>query len=122
MDLSKLDKVFSEWIRQRDADEYGRVKCCTCDTVSHWCEMDAGHFVRRGNLSVRFDERNCHAQCRECNRVHDGRGFTHKLYIKDRYHRHAPYELDRLGRLDIKLMQFEIDEMVQEYREKIRQL
>ena len=42
MYLKKLDKIFSEYIRKRDADENGYVKCCTCPTVEHWKEMDCG--------------------------------------------------------------------------------
>ena len=122
MDISKLDKCFSLYIRQRDTDEYGCVKCCTCDTISHWSEMDAGHFVRRGNMSVRFDERNCHAQCKQCNQFEDGREDNHLVYIAIRYGGMVPFNMRAKSHESLKLMQYEIDEMVQEYKEKIANL
>ena len=45
---AKLDKEFSLFIRLRDA-------------------MPNGYF-RRTHLATRFDENNCHAECRHCNR------------------------------------------------------
>ena len=40
----KLDKIFSEFIRRRNADHLGRVKCFTCGVEKHWKEQQAGHF------------------------------------------------------------------------------
>ena len=122
MNLKKLDTQFSIYIRMRDMDSYGRVKCCTCENTFHWSEMDAGHFVRRGNQSVRFDERNCHAQCKICNQFEDGCEFEHSLYIEDRYCGLVVHELERLGRIEKHWMQFEIDEMTEEYKLKIKNL
>ena len=121
-DITKLDKVFSEYIRRRDADEYGRVKCCTCDNTFHWSEMDAGHFRYRSIMSIRFDERNCHAQCRECNRFKDGMWDEHADYVIKRHGLDAGHELYLLAHKTVKFMQFEIDEMVQIYKQKIRDL
>lgn len=123
MDFKKLDKVFSEYIRRRDADEYGRVKCCTCDTVSHWAEMDCGHWLMRSKMGTRFDERNCHAQCRICNRHLDGEWVKHHDYIKARYD--GEETISELGIESLglrKWMQYEIDEMVKEYKLKLKSL
>ena len=122
MDISKLDKVFSEYIRRRDADEYGRVKCCTCSTVAHWAEMDCGHFISRWNLSTRFHEMNSHSQCKACNQFHGRMQFDHLLYIKERYGLKVPYELVKLSHKPSKLMQHEIDELVEVYKQKIKEL
>ena len=122
MDIKKLDTVFSEYIRRRDADEYGRVKCCTCDTVAHWSEMDCGHWIMRRHTATRWSEENCHPQCKSCNRHFDGQWVKHRDYI---FKRHGPDMIWKLGHLriqPIKLMQHEIDEMVQVYKEKIKQL
>ena len=123
MKLTKLDKVFSEYIRRRDADHRGFVKCCTCPTVKHWKKMDAGHYVRRGSLSVRFDEMNCHAQCVRCNRYEgDGMGFVHMMYIMQRYGDYVAAELKIKGRKSYSLMQHEIDELTEVYKSKLKQL
>ena len=34
--VAKADKVFSEYIRTRNADERGYVPCFTCGKVDHW--------------------------------------------------------------------------------------
>jgi len=120
--ITKLDKVFSEYIRRRDADEYGRVKCCTCDAVQHWAEMDCGHFVVRGNMSTRSDERDSAAQCKYCNRVDLGRYELHREYINERYGPGTAEELERLGKTEVHFMQYEIDQMTQDYKDKIKAL
>ena len=122
MNIDKLDKVFSEYIRKRDADEYGRVKCCTCDAVSHWSEMDCGHWQSRHNMGTRWDERNCHDQCKECNQTNGGMFEEHRIYIFNRYGSAVVDDLIYQARHNKKWIQFEIDEMVQEYKEKIKQL
>lgn len=59
-----LWRLFSEYIRKRDADENGMVKCFTCTRFSHWKEMQAGHFVAQSlGLWTVFVEHNVHAQC-----------------------------------------------------------
>lgn len=122
MDISKLDKVFSEYIRRRDADEYGSVKCCTCPTVAHWSEMDCGHWRIRGNMGTRFNENNCHAQCKLCNQSSSGMFTAHKDYIINRHGLNAAHELYLLSRRETKLMQYELDELVEEYKLKIKEL
>ena len=122
MDLSKLDKVFSEYIRRRDADDYGRVKCCTCDMVAHWSEMDCGHFIPRTHLSTRFDEMNCHSQCKTCNQIMVGEMPKHGLYITQRYSIDTVSKLIAKSRKATHLMQHEIDELVEVYKQKIKNL
>lgn len=122
MKITQLDKVFSEYIRQRDANEYGRVKCCTCDTTSHWAEMDCGHWQLRSNMGTRFDERNCHAQCKICNQHKDGMYDEHSIYIMNRYGPQALSDLVYNARHEKHWMQFEINELVKEYKTKLKQL
>ena len=123
MDIKKLDKVFSEYIRRRDADDNGFVKCCTCPTVRHWKQMDAGHYIKRDQLSTRWDERNVYAQCVDCNRFHDGRILEYDNFIYDKlgsdeYNSLISRPWNNSG---FKYMQHEIDELVEIYKQKIKQ-
>jgi hypothetical protein len=34
--------------------------------------MDCGHYIGRKHYVTRFDERNCHAQCKHCNNWGEG--------------------------------------------------
>lgn len=66
--VAKLDDLFQMWIRYRD-----HWTCCCChiyiDPTSEGAKakMHAGHYVGRGCLSLRWDEKNVHAQCATCN-------------------------------------------------------
>lgn len=64
----KLDKVFSKYIRLRDAMPGGTFRCISCGKIKTIDQADCGHFHSRTHMSTRFDEDNCHAECRYCNR------------------------------------------------------
>lgn len=79
---TKIDKVFHEYIRRRDADNNtGYCNCITCQKKIHFTESDAGHFISRGKLSTRYDERNVYSQCRKCNRFEYGRQYEYSLQL-----------------------------------------
>ena len=40
-----LDKVFSGFIRLRDADDRGYVSCITCGSIHFWKDIDCGHYI-----------------------------------------------------------------------------
>src|SRR3990167_1432031 len=61
---NRLDKIFSLYIRKRDANDKVIGACYTCGHVS---VLEAGHFVPRQH-ATRWDERNVHGQCSYCNR------------------------------------------------------
>jgi len=80
------DKWFSYFIRLRDADEFGFVKCCTCNKRLFWKDVDCGHWIKRGHDSTRYDEKNCSAQCRfPCNRRNNGEHEAHRMFIEKKY-------------------------------------
>lgn len=57
-------KLMSEWIRTKDADWRGYVKCFTCGYVKDYRETNAGHYIHD---KLDFDERNIKVQCTRCN-------------------------------------------------------
>ena len=66
--VDRLDKVFSKYIRLRDAMPGGTFRCISCGRIKPIEQADCGHFHSRTHMSTRFDEDNCHAECRYCNR------------------------------------------------------
>jgi hypothetical protein len=71
----ELWKVFSEYIRRKDADHSGYVSCVSCGKTDHWREMDCGHYLRNsernkqlGGNELWYDTRNFAPQCHYCNR------------------------------------------------------
>lgn len=70
--IADADAIFSQFVRLKYADERGLVKCYTCPEVKHWTLMQAGHYIKRGHLYLRWDERNVKPQNRECNELKSG--------------------------------------------------
>ena len=64
----KAWELTSLYIRRRYAHDNGMAECVTCGKWLPWTEGDAGHWIpqARGN-SVRYDPRNIHFQCKNCN-------------------------------------------------------
>lgn len=68
--IAEADRAFCAWVRARDAGK----PCICCGGTAKTAaltggEWDAGHFRSRGAAShLRYDERNCHAQLKQCNR------------------------------------------------------
>ena len=122
MNYSKLDKVFSEWMRRKDADENGMVKCCTCPTKLHWKQMDAAHYISRRHLMTRWYELNVHACCSECNRFKRGNIPAYETFLADKYGPDILDELWMLSRTEAHFTQAEINEMVIYYKDKIKGL
>jgi len=67
--MRKADSLFSQFIRARDK------KCVLCGTVKN---LTAGHLIKRGKKSVRFDENNVNCLCSGCNYKDN---FEHDLYV-----------------------------------------
>lgn len=118
-----LDRIFSKFIRLRDADENGYCRCITCGRVHHWKEMDAGHFVKRDRNQVRFDERNVHAQCKYCNYRRKGEEAIYSVKIDQMYGSGTAELLVNLGQYrGKKLDPLWIETKITEYNEKVKNM
>lgn len=84
--------------------------------------MDCGHWIRRGYLGVRYDERNAHAQCVTCNQFKSGNLEEYDRFILNKYGMEVFDELMELSNIEIKWMQFEIDDLKKVYKKKIKDL
>ncbi len=62
--LEQAQSQFNRFIRLRDAGK----PCISCNRYVEYGQLDAGHYRSVGAApELRFDEDNCHGQCRECN-------------------------------------------------------
>ena len=73
--VKKLDKVFSQFIRQRDANSKGICTCATCSKQLPIKEIHCGHFMSRRSMATRWHPLNCASQCPSCNTFNQGRQF-----------------------------------------------
>ena len=81
---AKLDKEFSLFIRLRDCMPNRYFRCISCGQIKPFEQADCGHYFSRTHLATRFDENNCHAECRHCNRFKADHleGYRVNLIIK----------------------------------------
>lgn len=82
--IKELDSVFSEYIRLRDSDN-GFITCVTCGSTINWKVADNCHFISRGKIGTRYNETNCHAGCRHCNRYLSGNLEKYENWLKNEY-------------------------------------
>lgn len=118
--IETLDSIFSQYVRLRDADQYGMIHCISCGKRINWKYADAGHFVSRRHLSLRFDEKNVNAQCPECNRFKSGNLEKYKrgLIIK-----HGRFIVDYIENKKNEIRQFndfEIELMCLHYKKQVK--
>lgn len=76
---------FNKFIRARDAG----MPCICCGRTGagqvHGGEWDAGHYRSRGSAPhLRFDERNVHAQLKQCNRYASGNVVGYRVGLIER--------------------------------------
>lgn len=70
----KVQRAFNKWIRERDKD----LPCISCG--KHVEKYDCGHYVAQGSSGLlRYNEDNCHSQCRACNRFKHGNLINYRL-------------------------------------------
>jgi hypothetical protein len=120
--VRKLDDIFSEYIRLRNADDNGNVKCITCGDEHHWTEVDCGHFVKRGNMSTRWHLQNNGEQCRLCNSTHDGKEDEHAIKIDELYGAGTADKLRKLGTQEAHFSEPELQGMYDELKKELKAL
>ena len=113
----ELDRVFSEYIRQRDMRENNGSRCFTCGLIPlSWRQLQCGHYVSRVHLSTRWNERNCAAQCYACNVLRRGNPAEFTLALQAKYGPGIIQELVDLKRLSVKFSRHELQGRIDYYR------
>lgn len=120
--VERLDKVFSKYIRLRDAMPSGLFRCISCGKIKPIEEADCGHFHSRTHMSTRFDEDNCHAECRYCNRFSADHliGYRENLIRKIGEQRYLLLEVK--AHETRKWSHFELEQLVKYYRALVGKL
>lgn len=120
--VKKLDKVFSAYIRLRDAMPNGCFRCISCGQIKRFEQGDCGHYHSRTHMATRWEPDNCHMECRACNRASSDHliGYRKNLIGK--------IGLDRIDRLDMMArsqkhwMQFELQEKIDYFTREVKRL
>ena len=114
--IKELDGHFSRYIRITASID-GVARCVTCGDRDSWKLMDNGHYISRGKMGVRYDVRNCHVQCRKCNRMKQGNIAQYTAFMKLRYGQSVIDELRDKSRQ--KIQTYELEAMIKYYKEKL---
>lgn len=133
--VRKADKVFSEYIRQRDSESYIQNEeglsipagyCATCNKLIPTQGMGTGHcghFIDRGCKLTRYEEMNCALQCGYCNTFKQGEQYKFGVYIDQRYGKGSAEKLHNLEakykRDGYKWHEDELLGIIKHYKEKL---
>lgn len=109
--VKKLDDVFSKYIRQKYADDFGMVTCYTCNKLAHYKDMQNGHFISRSVMALRWDEENCRVQCVSCNVFKCGNYIEYTLRLQKEIGKKA---VDNLFKRKHEIKQWTIAELKKE--------
>lgn len=115
----EYDRVFSLFIRHRDCPG-GRGFCITCGALIAPETCDCGHYIDRAHRSTRWDERNCHAQCRVCNGHSAGRIGVYRQVLIRKYGLAVVEELERSKHSVFKMSRSEMSDKINYYKRLIR--
>ncbi|MGL5913103.1 MAG: recombination protein NinG [Bacteroidales bacterium] len=121
---SKLDYIFSLFIRMRDSKASGfkSFVCISCGRVKTFRDGDNGHYISRVHTATRFNEMNCNMQCIECNRFSGGEPEKYRIALVNRYGEEAVKELESLKNTTVKYSEYEYKELTLKYKRLIKQM
>ena len=120
--IDRLDTIFSKYIRLRDAMPSGMFRCISCGKIKPLDQADCGHYHSRTHMGTRFDEDNCHAECRYCNRFSADHliGYRENLIRKIGEQRFLLLEVK--ARNIKKWSDFELVQLVKYYRALVKKI
>lgn len=120
--MRKADEAFSLFIRTRDSQPYeGRAfKCISCHRVLPIEQADCGHYVNRSHMSVRFNEKNCNAQCRHCNRFMEGNIQDYRKGLIEKIGLQQVELIESMKHLTNKISTFELELLAKHYKQEIK--
>lgn len=116
--VKELDKVFSQYIRLSNSNLDEFVECYTCGRSYHWKKIQCGHFMSRSRYSTRWNENNCRPQCYGCNVMQQGQQFIFAKNLNKEKEGLAD-EMHALSLQTTKFKDYELEDMIAEYKEKL---
>jgi len=118
----KLWVIFSQYIRQKNANAGGIGKCITCGVVKPWKELQASHYISRMYSSTLFDETNVAPACYACNVMMHGNLPSYVLFLDEKYGVEKKYELYKKSKEVKRFSTPELEQMIEDYKTKLSQL
>lgn len=120
--IKELDGLFSEWLRRGNSDQNGKCECYICGYKARWQKMQAGHFVDRDQMSLRFDICNVYVVCESCNCFDDNHHERFKAAILSKRGQIILDVIEREKRSLKKWMPFELQGMIDFIKQDLKRL
>lgn len=117
-----LDKIFHLFIRLRDGREDGTFQCISCGRILPFERSDCGYFIKERHSATRYNEDNCHAQCRTCNFFKGGNIEEFRKALVRKYGEEKVQELERMKNDISKMSEADYQEMIDYYELKVEEL
>jgi len=118
----ELDKWFSLYIRLRDSNDLGMVKCFTSGRVYHYKKIQAGHFMSRKHLATRWCEMNVQPQSAADNLFGQGEQYIFGLNLDAKYGEGTAEELQYKARQTVKLTRVDYEDEIRYYKNAVNNL
>lgn len=120
--IADLDALVSKYVRRKNADKDGLCTCYTCGTKRPIATTQAGHYIPRGAMLLRFDvDRNIRCQCAECNCLHGGKIAQFGINLEKEMPGVTEILLEE-SRIVHRWSRDELKSMINEYTLKLKQL
>ena len=113
--VKQLDSIFSTYIRRKDSINEVAI-CFTCGKKDHYKKLQNGHFQSRRHYSTRWDEMNCQVQCSGCNVFKFGEQFLFGQNLDNKFGQGTSRRLHIKAQQTIKLADFELEDMIINYK------
>lgn len=120
--VKKLDRVFALYIRLRDVMPNGYVRCISCGQIKKFEDVDCGHFHSRTHMATRFNEDNCHAECKYCNRFSADHLIAYQRNLTQKIGQQKFDVLNVKAHSTCHFLNSELEEMIEHYRTEVRKL
>jgi hypothetical protein len=112
--VKELDDLVSQYVVMRDG------RCVCCGSTSH---LECGHYITRRKSILRFDDRNCNCQCRDCNLKHEHFPYVYEGYMRRNYGDRVLDELERMANINAWRWElYELEAFISVYKRKIEAL
>lgn len=119
-------QIFSIWVRLRDCEQYQKggmfAPCCTCGKLTHFKNLQAGHFLSGRGNAILFDEDCVHAQCQQCNIFKHGNSDNYWPYMVKNYGWDKTYALWHKKQQTRDYSISDLEDIIIKYQEKIEKL
>lgn len=110
----------SEYVRRKDADSRGNVRCFICGAKFHYKKVNAGHYIHRNALD--FDRINIQISCIRCNRWLHGNLGLFACRLIEVFGLRAYRALEAKRNIKHYFSRRELDKIIKYYKNKLEQL